>query len=41
MNDDMDVSNTDYANDNLIDDIADRLEYVSRITPTTMPEWMN
>jgi hypothetical protein len=41
MNSDIDIFNADYENDNLIDDIADRLEYISRITPTSMPEWMN
>ena len=34
-----------YENDNncdgLIDELAESIEYLSRTTPTTMPEWMD
>lgn len=27
--------------DRLVDNLAESMEYLSRISPTTMPEWMN
>ena len=33
--------NLETEDDNSIDDFIERLEIISRTTPTTMPEWMD
>lgn len=38
---DTNTQNTNSEKDNSMDTLAEYLEYVSRTTPTTMPEWMD
>jgi hypothetical protein len=35
------IQNMNSEEENAMDKLAEYLEYVSRTTPTTMPEWMD
>lgn len=36
-----DVTNSENDDNKLMDNLAESMEYLSRISPTTMPEWMD
>lgn len=40
-NDNLYLYENNNSYDGLVDELAESIEYLSRTTPTTMPEWMD